>query len=469
MDSTITQHQTDPGQFSAEVSKRASNSIPRRSSRGQLTSAESKLMSQMWKWNRTMKHPFIVNAGNIMWSLPFQLLSFAFLCCLFTIIPLVLCGLAAYAIVFVYRMIILAFSHKRSLPVSKDHLAVVITGCSSGIGFDAAIRLASLGFTVFATVRKDQDGDRLVKAFKDSQETKQKAGTQFAVGTIVPLMLEVTSTNDIQQCVKTVQDYLDKRMAKDARLIGLINNASVGEYSPIELLKADQLRNQFDVNVVSYVAISQAFLPLLRKNNNQPSGNLSKHSSRLIFISSGLAHFTMGGTGAYSASKHALNSIVDAFRTELRKWDIVVTAICPGLIDTPFHSKADERRSKTLQSAERGEREYGETARANKAANQFSKRNPNEVVQQYAIATRIANLKGEIAGKLVNRPHLVSDCIQMALLDTRPLPYYFGGIEIATWPLMSHLPVQFIDWIYHIEWLLDWTKWGQLFNKRKGT
>ena len=115
----------------------------------------------------------------------------------------------------------------------------------------------------------------------------------------------------------------------DAGLAGLVNNAGIAVSGPIELLPIDDFRRQFEVNVIGQVAVTQAFLPLLRKAR----GRIVNMSS----ISGGLAPPYMG---PYSASKFALEAINDALRVELRNWGIRVSSVEPGPIATPIWEKS---------------------------------------------------------------------------------------------------------------------------------
>ncbi len=186
--------------------------------------------------------------------------------------------------------------------------AVVITGASTGIGAASAVELARRTFRVFAGVRKPCDGERL------------KAQSPH----IVPLTLDVTDAGQIAAATETVE-----RAVGDAGLAGLVNNAGIVVAGPLEILPLDQLRMQFEVNVVGQIAVTQAFLPLLRKARG-----------RIVNMSSLNGRIASPYLAPYAASKHALEAMNNAMRLELRAWGIRVSVIEPGATATPIWDKS---------------------------------------------------------------------------------------------------------------------------------
>jgi NAD(P)-dependent dehydrogenase (short-subunit alcohol dehydrogenase family) len=185
---------------------------------------------------------------------------------------------------------------------------VVITGASTGIGAASATELARRGFSVFAGVRKESDGARL------------KAQSPH----IVPLLLDVTDAGQIAAAAQTVD-----RSVGDAGLTGLVNNAGIVVAGPLEVLPLDQLRLQLEVNVVGQIAVTQAFLPLLRAARG-----------RIVNMSSLNGRIASPYLAPYAASKHALEAVNDAMRLELRAWGIRVCVIEPGATTTPIWDKS---------------------------------------------------------------------------------------------------------------------------------
>jgi NAD(P)-dependent dehydrogenase (short-subunit alcohol dehydrogenase family) len=186
--------------------------------------------------------------------------------------------------------------------------AVVISGASTGIGAACALDLAARGFAVFAGVRSDADGAAL---------RRQSAA-------IMPLHLDVTDAASIAAAVATVGTAVSGR-----GLGGLVNNAGIAVGGPLEVLPADEVRRQFDVNVFGALALTQAFLPLLRTARG-----------RVVNMGSIAGRVALPLIGPYSMSKAALASLSNALRLELDAWGIEVALIEPGAIATPIWKKS---------------------------------------------------------------------------------------------------------------------------------
>jgi len=192
----------------------------------------------------------------------------------------------------------------------------LITGASTGIGRATALRLAGHGWTVLAGVREMPAGERLAQ--------------QAAPGAVIPLALDVTDAAQIAQAVARVADQ-DARAGGSLRggLDALINNAGIGIGGPIELLAMDELRRQFEVNVVAQIAVTQAMLPALRRAGG-----------RIVFVSSIGGRVAMAFTAPYAASKHALEAFGDALRVELHTSHVQVALVEPGSVATPIWDKS---------------------------------------------------------------------------------------------------------------------------------
>jgi NAD(P)-dependent dehydrogenase (short-subunit alcohol dehydrogenase family) len=190
--------------------------------------------------------------------------------------------------------------------------AVLITGVSRGIGRATALRLARSGWEVHGTVRDPADGEALLA----------EAGANLRI-------LELDVSRDEQ--IAALEEKLP------ARLDAIVNNAGIVVSGPLETLSAAELREQFEVNVVAAVTLTNMVLPRLRESRG-----------RVVFLSSlsGLVSTPM--TGAYNASKFAIEAIADAWRLELRRWGVAVVLVEPAMTDTDLWRKAPE----TLESAE---------------------------------------------------------------------------------------------------------------------
>jgi len=187
--------------------------------------------------------------------------------------------------------------------------AVVITGASSGIGEACAIYLDKLGYHVFAGVRNDGDGEKL----------KGKTSAR-----LTPLLLDVTDEASIMASFNIVREALNT-----IGLAGVVNNAGIVVASPLEFLPLAEFRKQLEVNLTGQLAVTQAFLPLLRKAKG-----------RIVNITSDNGKVAVPFLGPYCASKFALEALSDALRMELQPWDIKVSMIEPGCVTTPIWEKS---------------------------------------------------------------------------------------------------------------------------------
>jgi len=185
--------------------------------------------------------------------------------------------------------------------------AVLVTGASSGIGEACARRLTNAGFQVFAGVRKPQDGERL----------------RGAIPGVTPVILDVTDQAAIASAVRDVGEAVGAR-----GLAGLVNNAGIAVPAPLEYQPLDDFRRQIEVNLIGQVAVTQAFIPLLRTARG-----------RIVNVSSIGGRVAVPLLGAYAASKFALEGFSDVLRRELRPWGIRVAVMEPGTIATPIWDK----------------------------------------------------------------------------------------------------------------------------------
>jgi NAD(P)-dependent dehydrogenase (short-subunit alcohol dehydrogenase family) len=192
--------------------------------------------------------------------------------------------------------------------------AVLITGASRGIGEACAVRLARDGFRVYAGVRRDEDGLALIRSAGEA---------------IAPVQLDIEDSSQIHAAAARIADETGGR-----GLQALVNNAGIAVAGPLEFLPLDTLRRQLEINVVAQIAVTQAFMPLLRRARASPQGD--HRAGRILFMSSVSGRSALPFTGAYAASKHALEAAADALRVELRPFGISVTLVEPGVIATPI-------------------------------------------------------------------------------------------------------------------------------------
>ena len=179
-----------------------------------------------------------------------------------------------------------------------------MTGASTGIGRATALYLGARGLRVFASVRREEDALPLQGA--------------------TPVVLDVTDTDSIRAAAEAVS-----RALGDEPLAGLVNNAGIAVSGPLEFLEMSEIRRQFDVNLFGQMAVTQAFLPLLRRAKGGRIVNMSSISGRV----------TAPLLGPYSMSKFALEAFSDALRRELEPFGMSVSVIEPGAIKTPIWDK----------------------------------------------------------------------------------------------------------------------------------
>lgn len=189
---------------------------------------------------------------------------------------------------------------------------MTVTGASTGIGREVALTLLNKGYTVYAGLRSDVDASSLL------------ADAGAAAARLRLLELDVTNGDDVAAAARRVNDELD-----GGHFHGLVNNAGIAVAGPMEFLPLDDLRRQFEVNVVGQVAMAQAFLPLLRER-----------PGRLVFVGSVSGLVSSRLLGAYAASKFALEAVADAFRRELLPFKVRVSVVEPGRIATPIWEKS---------------------------------------------------------------------------------------------------------------------------------
>lgn len=192
---------------------------------------------------------------------------------------------------------------------------ILITGVSTGIGYDACRLLIKEGYHVFGSVRKQSDVDRLLLDFPDR---------------FTPLLFDVKDDQSITKEAARVKDLVGSN-----GITCLINNAGIAVPGPLNEMPLSKFQEQIDINVYGVMRVTNAFLPLLGTDTS-----FIKKPGKIINISSVSGLFNSPFNGAYCISKHALESMTDVYRRELMKYNIDVIAIEPGPIKTPIWDKA---------------------------------------------------------------------------------------------------------------------------------
>jgi NAD(P)-dependent dehydrogenase (short-subunit alcohol dehydrogenase family) len=185
--------------------------------------------------------------------------------------------------------------------------AVLITGCSSGIGRATAERLSARGFTVYATARR-------VEAIADLEQR----GCRL-------LALDVTDEDSMQAAVGKVCEA-------EGAVGALVNNAGYSQSGAIEEVPIADVRRQFETNVFGAVRMCQLVLPGMR----------AQRHGRIVNVSSMGANFTFPGGGFYHATKYAVEAISDALRFEVKRFGVEVVIVQPGIIRTGFAGAATD-------------------------------------------------------------------------------------------------------------------------------
>src|SRR6188474_2631302 len=245
--------------------------------------------------------------------------------------------------------------------------AVLITGCSSGIGRATALRLARAGrWTVYATARRSSSLSDLTSA-----------GCRT-------LDVDVTDEDSMQRAVRAIEET-------EGALAALVNNAGYSQSGAVEAVPIDRVRAQFETNVFGLLRLTQLVLPGMRR----------ARQGRIVNIGSMGGRLTFPGGGAYHATKHALVALNDALRFEVRGFGIDVVLIEPGLIRTGFGDVA-------LASLDRLERPQSPYAHFNREVGRIT-------TESYE--------KGPVA-RLSGSPEDVAVVVEEALTAARPKTRY---------------------------------------------
>jgi NAD(P)-dependent dehydrogenase (short-subunit alcohol dehydrogenase family) len=262
--------------------------------------------------------------------------------------------------------------------------SVLVTGASRGIGRAIALHLADRGWDVYGGVRRPEDGEALG-------------------GRINPVQLDITDPEQVKALPEAVGGSLD----------ALVNNAGVVVNGPVEAVTPADLREQLDVNVVAQVAVTQAVLPLLRASKG-----------RIVFIGSVSGRVATPFTGAYNASKFAMEGLADALRMELKPWGIKVAIVEPGSMDTDLWRNI-------LETADQAEADMAPHHRELYASQTASMRKSVAQVQ-----------------KRTSPPEKVAAAVEKALTASRPRARYLVGADARGQVAMqSALPTRASDFL----------------------
>jgi len=247
-----------------------------------------------------------------------------------------------------------------------DGQIVIVTGASAGIGEAAARRLAGEGATVVIAARRADKLNGL------KQQIDSAGGRALAVAG------DITSQQDRERLVQeTMRAY--------GRIDGLVNNAGYGQRGPIELVPIEAIRQNFETNLFSLIALTQLVIPIMRE----------QRSGRIVNISSVAGRIARPLSSVYDSTKHALEAISDGLRGELAQFGIKVVVIEPGFIITDFLGVATDNAREIIE-------------------------HPGPYAESFeTLSAAIKRLRG-----LAGRPEDIAEVIFKALADRSPRARY---------------------------------------------
>ena len=252
--------------------------------------------------------------------------------------------------------------------MSEQKETALVTGASSGIGRETALRLAEKGFAVIAAARRKERLDEMADKVQG----------------ITPVRIDLSQPDDTEEFC----DYLT-RLSTPVSV--LVNNAGYSVRGAIEDVSLEAARRLFEVNLFALMRVTQACLPAMRRQKK----------GIIVNLSSIVGKFTFPGSGIYAASKHALEAVTDAMRMELEPMGIKVVTIRPGPINTEFNDAATKMSGDPLARTDPDYQPIYQTA-------------------------------GEYIGKLfadlhIPGPELIADLIMEAVLSQTPKIMYSAG------------------------------------------
>jgi NAD(P)-dependent dehydrogenase (short-subunit alcohol dehydrogenase family) len=262
---------------------------------------------------------------------------------------------------------------------------VLVTGASTGIGEATVQHLKTLGFDVVGAVRKDEDAERL------------------EAGGIRTVRIDVTDAGQIAAA---------REQLGDTPLAGLVNNAGIAVAAPLEFLPIDRLRQQLEINLIGQAAVTQAFLPALRRAHG-----------RIVNVSSIGGRVGLPLVSPYNASKFALEGLSDSLRRELRPHGVDVILIEPGGVKTPIWEKGEALADEMMEDVPpEAERLYG------------------------GMIAKLREETAKIAQERGLEPSAVAEAIGTALTANRPRTRYLVGADAKLRARMAkYLPDRVMD------------------------
>jgi NADP-dependent 3-hydroxy acid dehydrogenase YdfG len=278
--------------------------------------------------------------------------------------------------------------------MNRNNQIILLTGASSGIGYDTAVALAKQGHKVYAAARR-----------VERMEPLREWG-------VVPIQMDVTDEASMRQGVQALLD-------REGRIDVLVNNAGYGFFGAVENVPMDDARNQLEVNIFGLARLCQLVLPTMRK----------QHSGRIVNIASVAGKSVIYYGGWYHVSKYAVEALSDALRIEMQPFGIDVVIIEPGAIKTNWGIIAADHLAETSKDTA-----YAETG-----------------------AMMAQNLRGMYESSRISDPSVVRKAICRAVNARRPRTRYRIGY-LSTTIVFFHwlLPTRWWDSIVRMMGKRKW-------------
>ena len=270
-----------------------------------------------------------------------------------------------------------------------NNKSIVITGTSTGIGKACALHLDKLGFNVYAGVRKQADGDNIKSEASDR---------------LTPITLDVTDAESISAAAGIVGEKTG------GNVFGLINNAGIGLGGALEVTPVNEIRKLMEVNVVGLFAVTQTFIPMLRKGRG-----------RIVNIGSTSSLLAFPGASVYCASKFAVRAITDSLRIELKPFDMKVILVAPGAIESEIWEKGKAYKEKLRKTVK------------------------PEIAQLYAPLIKVGDKLNDELKKIPADE--VAKAVAHAFTSKKPKRYYIVGNDAKGAAKAAKLPKGLMDWI----------------------
>jgi short-subunit dehydrogenase len=198
---------------------------------------------------------------------------------------------------------------------------VIITGASSGIGEAASRHLFSSGFRVVLMARR---AERLQSLQAELEQASNKSSPAHDPSRVLVVTADIRKKEDCERLVS-------EAMRVFGRIDGLVNNAGFGQRGPIELVSVESIRQNFETNLFSLIALTQLVIPIMREQGK----------GRIVNVGSVAGRIARPFSSVYDATKHALEAVTDGLRGEMSPFGIRVSLIQPGFILTEFLDAAN--------------------------------------------------------------------------------------------------------------------------------